>query len=110
MRLGSLSFYATSPSGDSFRPLHQKGPILCFEIWDCFSAPNTPTLDLHPQITLFLVKCRSAGASFLSCRTHFLFFLSRGVSRLTVMWHHIQLVSWGWKTQGFEHAGNHSPH
>lgn len=42
MRLRSLSFYVTSPSGDSVRPLHQKGAILCFEIWDCSSAPQDP--------------------------------------------------------------------
>lgn len=78
MRLGSLSFYATSLSGDSFRSLHQKGAILCFEIWNCSSAiqypnpgPPSPNHPLPGQGSL-------CWGSFLSCRTHFLFFLCLG--------------------------------
>lgn len=58
----------------------RRGHLLCFETWDSFSALQYPNTGLYPQITLFRVKCSSAGVegSLLSCRRHFLVFLCLG--------------------------------
>lgn len=79
MRLGSFSFYATPPLQETSLGLcTRRGQFSVLRFGTALLHPSTPTLDLHPQITLFRVKRHSAGTSFLSCRAHFLFFLCLG--------------------------------